>query len=351
MLDISSWSGSGFAIGRKHIATNHHVVKGATNLYIYIPSLKRSFKAETAAADAVHDLAIVKITDAGFTGFNKIDYGFKIAEEYVGTDIFTLGYPLIHAMGLDVKLTTGVISSQSGYQGDRSLYQISSAVQPGNSGGPLFNKAGDVVGIIVSSLNNAENVNYAIKMKYLYNLSKKLGNAINFNTPNKIRSLSLSGKVKAVSPCVVLVMADNKINGPSSRPKAPHYYDKPQVPASKGIIPEPKVSSINSRYLKVRAIELTPEHTRIYLSFTNTQYKNGLFNINKNTYITDARSTRRYVLNRTYNCAIAPNSTRIPYGSTLYFVLEFPPVPAGVSLIDMCEPGSNAWMIHGIKVK
>lgn len=77
-------------------------------------------------------------------------------------------------MGEEIKYTQGVVSSKTGIQGDVTVYQISAPIQPGNSGGPLFNKQGNIVGITSSGLNremfNSENVNYAIKISYLMTL-------------------------------------------------------------------------------------------------------------------------------------------------------------------------------------
>lgn len=66
-------------------------------------------------------------------------------------------------MGDEIKLTTGVISSKTGFQGDVSLYQISAPIQPGNSGGPLFDNKGNLIGIVNAKHKGAENVGYAIK--------------------------------------------------------------------------------------------------------------------------------------------------------------------------------------------
>jgi S1-C subfamily serine protease len=73
-------------------------------------------------------------------------------------------------MGDEVKLTNGIISSKTGFQGDVTSYQISVPVQSGNSGGPLFNKQGNLTGIINAKHGGAENITYAIKSSYLLNL-------------------------------------------------------------------------------------------------------------------------------------------------------------------------------------
>jgi S1-C subfamily serine protease len=73
-------------------------------------------------------------------------------------------------MGDEVKLTNGIISSKSGFQGDVTSYQITAPVQPGNSGGPLFDDKGNIIGIINAKHVGAENASYAIKASYLMNL-------------------------------------------------------------------------------------------------------------------------------------------------------------------------------------
>lgn len=121
---LAAWSGSGIALGSKVFATNHHVVDGATNLFIYFPETKAKYKAEVITTDATNDLAIVKVTDPSFSGFPAIKYGFKQSAEDVGMGVFVLGYPLVDTMGEEIKLTTGVVSSRSGFQGNPSQYQI-----------------------------------------------------------------------------------------------------------------------------------------------------------------------------------------------------------------------------------
>jgi S1-C subfamily serine protease len=116
----------------------------------------------------------------------------------VGEDVFVLGYPLTQALGNEIKLTNGIISSRTGYQGDVANYQISAPVQPGNSGGPMFDSKGNVIGIVVAGVPGAENVGYAIKIAYLKLLIESAGLSIKFPANNTISTLSLSEKVKRV---------------------------------------------------------------------------------------------------------------------------------------------------------
>lgn len=73
-------------------------------------------------------------------------------------------------MGSEIKATSGIISSQTGYKGDNDLYQIYAPIQPGNSGGPLFDFTGNLAGIVCAHHSQAENVGYAIKIEHLKQL-------------------------------------------------------------------------------------------------------------------------------------------------------------------------------------
>ena len=208
------WSGSGIALNSKVFATNNHVVDGATHLYVYFPETKSKYTAKTIKTDPTNDLAIVRITDPNFKGFPSIQYGFKKTQEDVGTEIFVLGYPRVDTMGEEVKLTTGVVSSRSGFQGNQSQYQVSAPIQPGNSGGPLFNDKGELIGIMSAKHSDgAENVSYAVKLSYLNDLIASSGENINLTKSSQIAFQKLSEKCKAVIPCTVMVIADNEREG------------------------------------------------------------------------------------------------------------------------------------------
>ena len=168
-ISIKDWYGTGFALKEGYVVTNYHVVDGAT--HVYIKGVGGDFSQEYAATvievDKENDLALIKIDDPKFAGFGNIPYCIQTEAAEIGEDIFVLGYPMTDVMGEDIKLTTGVINSCSGYKGDDSSYQISAPIQPGNSGGPLFNKKGEVIGVVNAKLFGAENAGYAIKSQYL----------------------------------------------------------------------------------------------------------------------------------------------------------------------------------------
>ena len=136
-------------------------------------------------------------------------YSVKFSTSDVGESCYALGYPMISTMGTEIKLTTGVISSRSGFQGNVSTYQVSVPVQPGNSGGPLFNYKGELIGIINAKHNNAENVSYAIKTAYVRNLIESFTNDDLFPKNNSITNKDLPGQVKSLKPFVYMIQCTN----------------------------------------------------------------------------------------------------------------------------------------------
>lgn len=207
----SAWTGTGFAIGNGYIATNYHVAEDANSITVKVikNDLNISYSADVIATDKVNDIAILKITDSHFKGFGVIPYAVSTRMADVGEDVFVLGYPLTQALGDEIKLTNGIISSRTGYLGDVSLYQMSAPVQPGNSGGPMFDNKGNVIGIIVAGIPGAENVGYAIKTSYLKNLIESAGLSIRLPSNNTLTNLSLVDKIKRIKSFVFYIECEN----------------------------------------------------------------------------------------------------------------------------------------------
>ena len=170
MLHAENWTGTGWALKDGYIVTNFHCVDGSRSILVNTP--QRNYTAKVVATDPSSDLAIIKISDDKFSGFGEIPYSIARKQCEVGETVWTLGFPMTSIMGDEVKFTDGKISAKTGYMGDLSTYQITVPIHPGNSGGPLFNKNGDIVGVTSSGLDKqlADNVNYAIKANYLLNL-------------------------------------------------------------------------------------------------------------------------------------------------------------------------------------
>ena len=204
-------NGSGIIISRSgYIVTNHHVIDDASEIAVefkYKNKIKE-FKAKVIKVDKTNDLAIIKIDDAKFSNLSAIPYNFKTRSVDVGTEIFALGYPMaLSLMGKDIKFTDGKISSKTGLDGDITTYQISAPIIPGNSGGPLFDTKGNLIGINSAGLARGgyESVGYSIKTSYLLNLIDVLPEKVYLPSSTKLASKRLTEQIKILSDYVVLI--------------------------------------------------------------------------------------------------------------------------------------------------
>ena len=209
----NNWAGNGSGIiisKLGHIVTNHHVIKDANDIEVefILNNENKKFKAEVVQVDKINDLAILRIVDDRFQGVTSLPYNFKSRSSDVGTKIYTFGYPkALTGMGKEIKVTEGIISSKSGYNGDITNYQITAPIQGGNSGGPLFDDKANFIGINSSKFNSdeTENVNYSIKSSYVMNLIDVLPKSIDLPSSSKLQSLPLTEQIKEISKYVVLV--------------------------------------------------------------------------------------------------------------------------------------------------
>ena len=201
-------SGSGFAITSNGlIVTNHHVIDGAQSIKIrgVNGDFSQAYTAKLLIQDKNNDLAILKIDDYRFSSLGNVPYTIKTRTSSAGESIFVLGYPLTSTMGDDIKLTNGIISSKSGYQSDVTAYQVSAPVQPGNSGGPLFNNKGELIGIVNAKHTGAQNASYAIKSSYLMNLIELMEYPPTLQKISIVSGKSLPQQVKIINKFVYLI--------------------------------------------------------------------------------------------------------------------------------------------------
>ena len=134
-----------------HILTNYHVVENFDEIEVEfkVNGEIDKYKAQLLQADKINDLAILKIVDINFNGVSELPYNFNTRTSDVGTKVYAYGYPMaLSIMGKELKVTDGIISSKTGFQGDITTYQITAPIQPGNSGGPLFDDKGILLELI-----------------------------------------------------------------------------------------------------------------------------------------------------------------------------------------------------------
>jgi S1-C subfamily serine protease len=194
-------SGTGFFINNDGtIMTCAHVINGAKNIVVNINGTQ--YNATVISTNINTDLAIIKINYAN-------NYYFIVSEsekENIGNRIYTLGFPLANILGAEIRLTDGIISARNGIDSNPTYFQISAPIQPGNSGGPIFNENFQVIGITSSKLSDMytlqqtgtlpQNVNFGIKSEY----AKLLG-AQYFNNGNTIKTIpdAINATVQIIS--------------------------------------------------------------------------------------------------------------------------------------------------------
>lgn len=209
----NEWSGNGtgFFISKDgYLATNYHVVAESSEIEIEFvrDGQNQIYKVKVIQSDKQNDLAILKIDDNTFSPFSSIPYNFQTSLTDVGSNVFALGYPMaLSVMGTEIKFTDGKISSKTGFQGDISTYQMTTPIQPGNSGGPLFDFDGNLIGINSAKIRAdvADNVSYAIKSTYLKNLIEVLPTTLSLPHDKTIMNKTLTEKIKIISDYVVLI--------------------------------------------------------------------------------------------------------------------------------------------------
>ena len=167
-------SGTGFFITEDgYLITNFHVVSGSTSCMV--KTRKGKFPARVVKTDEKNDLALLKVIGS----FSALPVGDS-KEAKLGDPVFTIGFPNMDVQGIEPKLTRGDINSMAGIKDDPRHFQISVPVQPGNSGGPLVDAAGNVVGVVTMRLGDwrtlkltgalPQNVNYAVKSSHVREL-------------------------------------------------------------------------------------------------------------------------------------------------------------------------------------
>ena len=198
--------GSGFLIdGKGLLITNLHVVRNARNIAVQNKK-GEIFTARVIFSDIQKDLAILKVDDNNFKSLSAIPYNITKASTDLAEPIFTLGYPRD-----SIVYGQGYLSANTGHNGDTLSCQITIAANPGNSGGPVLNRNGEVIGILSTRQVSAEGVVFAIQAKYIHSVLSELKKTdtsyLKVKTPvnTSLKGLDRTQQVKKIEDYVFMV--------------------------------------------------------------------------------------------------------------------------------------------------
>jgi len=177
-------TGTGFMFSSSdYVITSYHVVHGSKSISVRLTNGER-IDATIAVKDTNNDIAILKLAKPPTSRQNIITLGDSTSVK-TGDRVFTYGFPLVDLLGhQEPRYSEGFVNSLSGMSNDPRLFQVSIPIQPGNSGGPVFNEKGELIGIATSSIDSVQtqkvfgatpqNVNFAIKSSYINSLLPNL---------------------------------------------------------------------------------------------------------------------------------------------------------------------------------
>lgn len=202
------YNGTGFLIdGKGLMMTNAHVVKNSRNIYVQ-NNKGAQYRAIVVKLDPAKDVAIIKIDDDNFKPFATLPYGIRKSSSDIAEPIFTLGFPRD-----EIVYGEGYLSAKTGFNGDTLSCQISVDANPGNSGGPVFNKDGEVIGILSARELQAQGAVFAIQSKYIYQAVDELKkNSIYRNVKlagkSNVSGLDKKQQVKKIQDYIFIVKGD-----------------------------------------------------------------------------------------------------------------------------------------------
>lgn len=208
MLPSPDFRATGFLIdGKGYLVTNAHVVNRMKTVYVE-NNKGEFFKATSVYADNASDLAVLKITDTSFKAIPSLPYSIRKNNLDLAEQIFTLGFPRN-----EIVYGEGYLSAKSGNDGDSTAYQLTVSVNPGNSGGPVMNRSGEVIGIITSKEKNADGVVYAAKSMNIYKMLeavKKADDTLNIKLPvsTGLKGMERTQQVKKMEEYVFMVVGN-----------------------------------------------------------------------------------------------------------------------------------------------
>lgn len=207
-------TGTAWPVAAGYAVTNHHIIEGKRQ-FTLINKQGDELKAKVIASDAANDIAFLRVTNP-----NRLPPALPLSlrSASLGASVFTIGFPRVDIMGKSPKLSQGIISGVNGLQDDPSSYQISVPIQQGNSGGPLLNMRGEVVGMITSMLGEIDtddgpaqpvpNINYALKIDVIRELMSQIPRPENDISELNRAVSDLESLAARVQDSVLIIMAE-----------------------------------------------------------------------------------------------------------------------------------------------
>jgi S1-C subfamily serine protease len=202
------FNGTGFLIDAHGLMiTNAHVVKNSKNIYVQNKKGEQ-YRAIVLKLDIPKDVAIIKIDDDRFKPMASLPYGIRRNSTDLGEPVFTLGFPRN-----EIVYGEGYMSASSGINGDTLSCQITVAANPGNSGGPVFNRNGEVIGILSKKETETEGAVFAVQSKYIFRAMEELKSNSLYKDVKLSTRTSLGGtdrvqQVKKIQDYVFMVKGD-----------------------------------------------------------------------------------------------------------------------------------------------
>lgn len=198
--------GTGFLVNAKgYLVTNYHVVEGAK--YIAVQNAAgKDLQALVVYPDPKMDIAILKIVDTAFKAPSSIPYSIRRTTADIAEPIFSLGYPRN-----DIVYGEGYLAAKTGYNGDTLSMQISIDANRGNSGSPIINRNGEIIGVLSARQTSAEGAVFAVQSKYIYKALSELRKAdssyqnIKLPTNSSLKGADRTQQVKKISDFVYMV--------------------------------------------------------------------------------------------------------------------------------------------------
>jgi serine protease Do len=200
--------GTGFLIDAKgFLVTNAHVIQNASHIAVQNNG-GRDLKTIVVFVDADRDLAVLKITDPKFKAPASIPYSIKRRSAEISEPIYTLGYPRN-----DIVYGEGYLAAKTGFNGDTLTCQIAIAANHGNSGSPIFNRNGEIIGILSTKQNAVEGAVFALQSKYIYNALTELKKDTSYHNikipaTSNLKGIDRTKQVEKISDFVYIVKVD-----------------------------------------------------------------------------------------------------------------------------------------------